>query len=207
MSELTPVELFKEKAKVVSMVVAEVANTEAAFEYAINLCKEKERFNNLLPDGVAATGISATLADLGAEEKIIAAPGLSKKDFAELQKVCSSAGFKVIDSGLRSCLAGIDVSVTMAQMGIAETATSVLDCSDEEVRLASMLCEDHVMILPKSAIKRTSFEVEKAVEDLQKQAPRFISFISGASRTADIERVLALGVHGPLVLHVLLLDA
>jgi len=39
-----------------------------------------------------------------------------------------------------------------------------------------------------------------------KSAPRYLSFISGASRTADIERVLTIGVHGPRELHLLILD-
>lgn len=199
--------LFMEKGKAVSMNVAEVTSMADACAYAMKLCLEKERFQNLLPQGVQAASVAARPQEMGDEEKVVAAPGLTAKDFALLEKQGKEAGVKVVAEGLRSYLAGVDVSISMATMGIAETATCVLDCTDEEVRLASMLCEDYVLVLPKSVLKATSFEVEEAVEALQKDGPRFISFVSGASRTADIERVLALGVHGPLVLHVLLLEA
>ncbi len=199
--------LFMEKAKAVSITVAEVASMADVYTYAANLCKDKERYQNLLPQGVKSASVAAVPADLGDEQKVIAAPGLAAEHLKTLQDLGEKEGIVVISSGLRNFLAGLDVSVTMATMGIAETATCVLDCSDEEVRLASMLCEDHVLVLPKSVLKETSFDVEQAVEALQKNGPRFISFISGASRTADIERVLALGVHGPLQLHVLLLEA
>ena len=199
--------LFMEKAKAVSITVAEVASMADVYTYVVNLCKDKERYQNLLPQGVKSASVAAVPADLGDEQKVIAAPGLVAEHLKALQNLGEKEGIVVISSGLRNFLAGLDVSVTMATMGIAETATCVLDCSDEEVRLASMLCEDHVLVLPKSVLKETSFDVEQAVEALQKNGPRFISFISGASRTADIERVLALGVHGPLQLHVLLLEA
>ncbi|WP_027188221.1 LutC/YkgG family protein [Desulfovibrio cuneatus] len=199
--------LFMEKANAVSISVTEVASMADVFSYALHLCKEKEPYQNLLPKGVNSTTVAAKPADLGDAQKVIAAPGLAEEDLKALQKLGEKEGILVISCGLRNFVAGLDVSVTMATMGIAETATCVLDCSDEEVRLASMLCEDHVMVLPKSVLQQSSFDVEQAIEALQKKGPRFISFISGASRTADIERVLALGVHGPLQLHVLLLEA
>ena len=51
---------------------------------------------------------------------------------------------------------------------------------------------------------------ENGAEVLQKffgkAEPEFLAFISGPSRTADIERVLTLGVHGPLYLHAVLIN-
>ena len=111
-----------------------------------------------------------------------------------------------IDSGMRDHLAGIDIGVTYAEYGIAETGTLMIDCPSEELRLATMISEYHVCILPKSKIKKDSYAVEKMMLTRMKKTPNYMAYVTGASRTADIERVLALGVHGPLELHILLLE-
>ena len=94
----------------------------------------------------------------------------------------------------------------MVDYGIAETGTLVIDSSSEAVRLATMVSEVHVAVLPKSRIRATALDLETELRDLMQSAPNYAAFITGASRTADIERVLALGVHGPLELHILLLE-
>ena len=60
--------------------------------------------------------------------------------------------------------------------------------------------------MPKSGLVRRLYDAEAYLEGLMEDGPMFTSFVSGPSRTADIERVLALGVHGPLELHVALME-
>ena len=69
-----------------------------------------------------------------------------------------------------------------------------------------MICETHVAILPRERLRESSYDVEADLVGYMQQPPNYTAFITGASRTADIERVLALGVHGPLELHILILE-
>jgi len=68
-----------------------------------------------------------------------------------------------------------------------------------------MLAETHVAILPAEKIQPEAGSIADEVNALlQTDAPAYTTFITGASRTADIERVLAIGVHGPQELHILI---
>ncbi|MCA8975237.1 MAG: lactate utilization protein C [Planctomycetes bacterium] len=94
-----------------------------------------------------------------------------------------------------------DLGVTAAQWGIAESGTLVLDSSAERHRLASLLPPVHVALLPASRVLANLGELLKTVG---RPLPTAVTFITGPSRTADIELQLVLGVHGPRQLHVVL---
>lgn len=200
------VQTFNENAARVSAVVTPVTTWEAACDYVLDLCDKKEACQLL------ASGCEAPLSDPARslcedkQQKVIAAPGLDRDRFRELEAGCADRGIALIGNNLRRYLAGIDIAVTIADYGIAETGSIVLDSTDEDLRLATMIGETHVAVLPRSRLRETAFDLNAELASLMKTPANYTAFITGASRTADIERVLALGVHGPLELHVLMLE-
>ena len=197
---------FQTAAENVSAVVFRVPSMDAAISYAITVCNNKEACQ-LLVSGCERRLSSAAekLCDTK-QDKVIAAPMISEEDHQLMASQVAQQGICLIREGLRDHLAGIDMGFTVADYGIAETGTLVIDSSREDVRLATMISEVHVAVLPASRIRRTSYDQEKELRDRLGTAPNYYAFVTGASRTADIERVLALGVHGPLELHILVLE-
>ena len=199
-------DLMAEKAGLVSAIVSRVQSLDEAYAYTLDVCEKKEACQ-LLPSGCEAdlsAGAGALCeAKLG---KIIAAPGLPTEAAKAFGDACAARGVTFITTGTRKHLSGIDIGFTVAEAGIAETGTLVLNSKSEELRLATMVCEVHVCVVRTSTIRETSFEAEDLLRALIKDGPSYVAFVTGASRTADIERVLAIGVHGPLELHILLLE-
>ncbi|MBL8755761.1 MAG: LUD domain-containing protein, partial [Planctomycetes bacterium] len=107
----------------------------------------------------------------------------------------------------RDELLAADAGVTFAQHGIAETGTLVLTSAHEQNRLASLLPALHVAVLPGSRLCGTLADAFAALQGVDgSPIARTITFVTGPSRTADIELTLVVGVHGPKTLHVVLVD-
>ena len=103
-------------------------------------------------------------------------------------------------------LFALDVGITYAQAGIAETGTLVLDSSVERNRLVSLVPPVHIAILDASRIYTTLAQTLEVLQRRGELSPA-ITFITGPSRTADIELTLTIGVHGPQELHVIVNQA
>jgi len=97
------------------------------------------------------------------------------------------------------------VGVSSAQAGIAETGTLVLDSSVERNRLVSLVPPVHIAILDASRIYATLGETLATLQS-GGEVSHAITFITGPSRTADIELTLAIGVHGPQELYVIIIQ-
>jgi len=96
-----------------------------------------------------------------------------------------------------------DVGITTAQAAIAETGTLVLESDQERHRLVSLLPPVHIAIVNGARLCATLGEALKIVRGNGLEMSRAITFITGPSRTADIELTLTIGVHGPKELHVI----
>jgi L-lactate dehydrogenase complex protein LldG len=112
-------------------------------------------------------------------------------------------GIEVLKNAEPSDLFNCDLGLTSAQWGIAETGTLVLESERESHRLTSLVPPVHLCILRAADIRQTLGEILELInEDLS----RTVTFITGASRTSDIELTLAIGVHGPKELHVIVIN-
>jgi L-lactate dehydrogenase complex protein LldG len=100
-----------------------------------------------------------------------------------------------------------DIGITGAQWAVAETGTLVLESDEERHRLASLVPTVHIAVIEAERIRLTLGEVLGAINDKgQAGLSPAVTFITGPSRTSDIELTLAIGVHGPAELFVIILE-
>ena len=100
---------------------------------------------------------------------------------------------------------GDQVSVTPAFAGIAETGTLMLTSGPETPTTLNFLPDTHVDVLRAEQVLP---HYEEGWSRLRASGamPRTVNFITGPSRTGDIEQRIQLGAHGPRKLHIVLVD-
>jgi L-lactate dehydrogenase complex protein LldG len=117
-----------------------------------------------------------------------------------LAEVRTDYGYAVDD--LESCDAGL----TECEALVAQTGSVLVSASGAGGRALSVLPPHHVVLARRSQmVPDLTVALRRVQEKFRDKLPSFLSFISGPSRTGDIERVLVLGAHGPKKLTVLLL--
>jgi L-lactate dehydrogenase complex protein LldG len=114
------------------------------------------------------------------------------------------AGLVVSD---RSTAADATLCISFAEAGIAATGSILVQLTDPAERAATALATKHAVFLRSSSIVPTLRDLSASLKaQLLGAGPTYFSITTGPSRTADIERVLTIGVHGPKELHILLLE-
>ncbi len=118
---------------------------------------------------------------------------------------------KVAQRHLRQTFIDADMGISGANFLIAETGTIVLIENEGNQRLCTTLPRVHVAVAGIDKLVRSVDDVNAALKLLARSATgqkvsTYVSYITGPSRSADIELSLSVGVHGPREVHVVLLD-
>jgi L-lactate dehydrogenase complex protein LldG len=95
------------------------------------------------------------------------------------------------------------IGITQMDWGIANTGTMAQDSTAVVQRLASALPWIHIALL---CTKTILPDLQSLLSKMHPQKSGYIALTTGPSRTADIERVLAIGVHGPERLVIICID-
>jgi L-lactate dehydrogenase complex protein LldG len=94
------------------------------------------------------------------------------------------------------------IGVTGAFAGVAETGTLALASGPDTPGTGSLLPETHVAVVNADRIVAHMEDAFALAREAFGQLPRAINFVSGPSRTADIDQTIVLGAHGPSRVHI-----
>jgi len=101
---------------------------------------------------------------------------------------------------LREACASADIGISSADYVLADTGSLVALASPEEARLVSLLPPIHIAVFPRDRILTGLDELFTRVPNPAEVSSSMV-LITGPSRTADIEQILVKGVHGPGMVH------
>jgi L-lactate dehydrogenase complex protein LldG len=174
-------EQFKTKAEGVSAEVFRFATRDAAVGYLVNFLRR---------EGVADTPEASALwadcsfldgMDRSALQEI---PGLK---FEVTRELASKARF----------------GISQMEWALADTGSLAQNSTAIEQRLVSSLSTIHIALVPTNGILP---DMPSLLSRINPKECAYLAMITGASRTADIERVLTIGVHGPERLIIIFVD-
>lgn len=173
-------ERFKTKLEVVS---GECYRVNTANEAGVLICK--------------------VMQEKGIKNVALLNASISKK--GSFTQQIQEAGITVYTDHFRDVTPNAHAGITQVNYAIAELGTLVQADADVNQRLCSTLIPIHIALVSTSALIPTLKETMATLRHLP-QIPGFVGFITGPSRTSDIERVLTIGVHGPKQLVVVFVD-
>ncbi|MGH8008220.1 MAG: LutC/YkgG family protein [Candidatus Binatia bacterium] len=96
------------------------------------------------------------------------------------------------------------VGITGVFCAIAETGTLMLVSGEATHAVTSLLPETHVAVVNCARILASMEDAWSLLRAESGNLPRAVNFVSGPSRTADIEQTITLGAHGPYRVHIIL---
>lgn len=143
----------------------------------------------------APAAVARYLAAQGLPASAVIWPALSALDWAGAGLTVQARG--AVDADL--------VGITGCFCAIAETGTLMLCGGPDTPATVSLLPETHIALVPASRIVAGMEEAFDLARTELGRLPRAVNFVSGPSRTGDIEQTIVLGAHGPYRVHLILL--
>jgi L-lactate dehydrogenase complex protein LldG len=187
-------------------VVSQVASVAAATRYIAQVAQQKQA--SLMVCWSSAflhtLEVEATMQDLRLAVQVVEAASDMQHDALD------SAAQAARHQELRALLARADVGLSGVDYVIAETGTLVVSARPGQMRGVSLLPPVHIAVARTEQIVATLADylllLRAGGEELSQHLTSCVSFITGPSRTGDIELTLTVGVHGPGELHLVLID-
>ena len=164
------------------------ARFQAKAEYLSSTVEQIETLND------APAAVARHLTTLGLGVQAVATPDVAGLPWA-------AAGFEV--SGRVAVDADL-VGISGCFCAIAETGTLLLLSGPDSPATVSLLPETHIALVPESRIVATMEDAFALLRAERDGLPRAANFISGPSRTGDIEQTIVLGAHGPCRVHLIM---
>lgn len=121
-----------------------------------------------------------------------------------IKNLLHAQGFTLTDyADLASC----DAAITGCELLVARTGSLVMSAAEESGRTTSVYAPIHICIARTSQLV---YDIRDALQAMKEKygnrLPSLITFASGPSRTADIEKTLVTGVHGPKEVYCFLIE-
>jgi L-lactate dehydrogenase complex protein LldG len=154
-------------------------------------------------DGVAGE-VVAILRERGARS-VVVADDLGDARVTLLQTL-ESAGVDLLAGATAREAEPAEAGVSRAHFAIAETGSLAVVGNDPQPRFATMLVPLHIALVDQSRLFASLDQAGAEIEALMSSGTRCVSLVTGPSRTADVEKTLAVGVHGPREVVVVLVE-
>ncbi len=131
-----------------------------------------------------------------------------QKIFCVEEKLVAPVASQLADRLVKTDLAHCDVSITGCEYLVARTGSIVLSAAQQSGRSASVYAPVHICVaFTNQLVYDVRDALQAAKEKYGNNLPSLISFATGPSRTADIEKTLVVGVHGPKEVYLFLIES
>lgn len=123
-------------------------------------------------------------------------------------KLIGSFAEQLADRLVKTDLSHCDVSITGCEYLVARTGTIVMSTAQQSGRNVSVYAPVHICIAYTNQLVYDLKEALQGIKDrYRNNIPSLVTFATGPSRTADIEKTLVVGVHGPKEVYLFLVES